>query len=161
MIESFHTAYDSRHNINNSNFIRGCGEYFWWTGDVAFLKSQIGRMRQAMAFAMREFDTRKRKCVYTTWVGHEGTSGVVRTSDGKKTIVPGAGIGNNYWDLLPFGGLDCYATIQYYDALGAMAQLEQEISTHPEWQLLDLLMVSVEPCRSYPSSRRAQKYLRT
>ena len=69
-----------------------------------------------MRFIMREFDTRKRRCVYTTWPGHEGRSGV-RYVDGKKAIVPGEGIGSNYWDLLPFGGEDALGTIYYYDAL--------------------------------------------
>ena len=34
VIKSFHTACDTRHNINNSNFIRGCHDYFLWTRDV-------------------------------------------------------------------------------------------------------------------------------
>ena len=37
-----------------------------------FLRDQIGRIRSAMRFMMREFDTRNRRCVYTTWPGHEG-----------------------------------------------------------------------------------------
>ena len=45
------------------------------------------------------------------------------------------GIGNNYWDLMPFGGLDAYATIQYYDAVRVMADVEREIREHPEWQI--------------------------
>ena len=130
VIKSFHTACDSRHNINNSNFIRGCHDYFMWSGDYAFLRSQIGRIRTAMRFIMREFDTRNRHCVYTTWVGHEGRSGV-RIVDGKKVIVVGEGIGSNYWDLLPFGGEDALGTIYYYDALLDLAELEENISTTP------------------------------
>jgi hypothetical protein len=132
VIKSFHTACDSRHNINNTNFIRGCHDYFVWTADFGFLRDQIGRIRTALRFMMREFDTRKRRCVYTTWPGHEGRSGV-RYADGKKVIVPGEGIGSNYWDLLPFGGEDALATIYYYDALLDMADLEQQIASHPQW----------------------------
>lgn len=131
-IKSFHTACDSRHNINNANFIRGCHDYFFWTKDCGFLRDQIGRIRTAMRFVMREFDTRRRKCVYTTWPGHEGRSGV-RYVDGKKLIVSGEGIGSNYWDLLPFGGEDALATIYYYDALGDLAELEEQIPAHPQW----------------------------
>jgi hypothetical protein len=134
VIKSFHTACDSRHNINNSNFIRGCHDYFLWSGDVPFLRSQMARIRVAMQFMMREFDTRRRKCVYTTWPGHEGRSGV-RYIDGKKAIVPGEGIGSNYWDLLPFGGEDALATVYYYDALGNLAELEAEIAAHPQWDV--------------------------
>ena len=132
VIKSFHTACDSRHNINNSNFIRGCHDYFQWSADYAFLRDQVGRIRSAMRFMMREFDTRNRRCVYTTWPGHEGRSGV-RYVDGKKEIVLGEGVGSNYWDLLPFGGEDALGTIYYYDALLDLAELEEQIVAHPEW----------------------------
>ena len=69
-----------------------------------------------MRFVEREFHTREQKCIYTTWPGHEGRSGV-RWVDGKKQIVPGEGVGSNYWDLLPFGGEDALATVYYYDTL--------------------------------------------
>jgi hypothetical protein len=134
VIKSFHTACDTRHNINNPNFIRGCHDVFVWTGDYAFLRQQIGRIRTAMRFIMREFDTRKRKCIYTTWAGHEGRSGV-RVVDGKKTVIRGEGIGSNYWDLLPFGGEDALATIYYYDTLLDLAELEEQIAAHPEWNV--------------------------
>ncbi len=134
VVKSFHTACDSRHNINNLNFIRGCHDYFMWSGDLTFLRGQIGRIRTAMRFMMREFDTRARKCVYTTWPGHEGRSGVRRTG-GKKAIVPGKGIGSNYWDLLPFGGEDALATIYYYNTLLDLAELEEQIAAHAEWNI--------------------------
>ncbi len=132
VIKSFHTACDTRHNINNPNFVRGCHDYFVWTRDLAFLRRQMPRVRRAMQFTMHEFDTRRRRCVYTTWPGHEGRSGV-RYVDGRKVIVPDEGVGSNYWDLLPFGGEDALATIYYYDALLDLAELEQQIAAHPSW----------------------------
>jgi len=132
VVKSFHTACDTRHNINNANFIRGCHDYFQWSSDYAFLRDQIGRIRKAMRFIMREFDTRKRLCVYTTWPGHEGRSGV-RWDNGEKSIAVGEGIGSNYWDLLPFGGEDALATIYYYDALLNLAGLEEQIVKKPQW----------------------------
>ncbi len=133
-IKSFHTACDTRHNINNLNFIRACHDYFVWSLDYAFLRDQVTRVRAAMRFVMREFDTRNRKCVYTTWPGHEGRSGV-RYKDGKKTMVRNEGIGSNYWDLLPFGGEDALATVYYYDTLLDLASLEEQIAAHPEWNV--------------------------
>ncbi len=133
IIKSFHTACDTRHSINNPNFVRGCHDYFLWSLDIDFLRRQIGRMRSALRFMMREFDTRQRNCVYTTWPGHSGRSGVRLGPDGKKTIVPGEGIGGNYWDLLPFGGEDALATIYYYDAVLDLAQIEEAIHRHPQW----------------------------
>jgi hypothetical protein len=132
VIKSVHTACDTRHNINNPNFIRGCHDYFVWTRDLAFLRDQIGRIRTAMRFIQREFDTQRRKCVYTVWPGHEGRSGI-RYADGKKSVVAGEGIGSNYWDLLPFGGEDALATLYYYDALLDLAGLEEAIAAHPDW----------------------------
>jgi len=133
VIKSFHTACDTRHNINNLNFIRGCCEYFLWSRDITFLRDQIGRVRSAMRFVMNEFDTRRHKCIYTTWPGHEGRSGVRIGADGKKVIVPGAGIGSNYWDIMPFGGEDALATVYYYDTLLDLANLEEQITKHPQW----------------------------
>lgn len=133
VIKSFHTACDTRHSINNPNFIRGACCYFAWSHDLNFLRDQIARMRLAMRFTMREFGTRNRQCIYTTWPGHEGRSGVRHTADGKKEIVSGEGIGGNYWDLLPFGGEDALATIYYYDTLLKLAGLEESIAAHPEW----------------------------
>jgi len=59
-------------------FLRGCHDYFQWSLDYTFLRQQIGKIRTAMRSMMREFDTEKRLCVYTTWPGHEGRSGRMR-----------------------------------------------------------------------------------
>lgn len=132
VIKSFHTASDTRHNVNNLNFVRGCRDYFLWTRDVTFLRGQIGRMRSAARFVFREFATRERKCAYTTWPGHEGRSGV-RYVDGAKVVIPGEGVGSNYWDLLPFGGEDALATIYLHDTILDLAEIEEEVKAHPEW----------------------------
>jgi hypothetical protein len=134
-VQALFTQYDTRHNINNQNFARGCIIYFNYTGDATFLREQIGRMRTAMRYVMTEFHADAEDLVLTTWVGHEGTSGIERKPDGAKALHSGRGIGNNYWDLLPMGYKDCYATYQYYDALLAMAQIERAIAAHPEWQV--------------------------
>jgi hypothetical protein len=133
-INAFFSQYDTRHNVNAQDYVRGCAKYFWWTGDVDFLKSQINRMRTALRFVMNEHRTLEKNVVDTSsWWGHEGRSGIARAADGTKTLLYGEGIGNNYWDLLPFGGLDCYATVQYYDALQTMVKVERAIRVHPEW----------------------------
>lgn len=143
-IQAFFSQYDTRHNINSQNFVRGCAKYFWWTRDLNFLRANINRMRTAIRFVMTEHHALDRKVVHTDWVGHDGRSGLKRTADGKKEIITGQGIGNNYWDLMPFGGLDCYATMQYYDAVLVLAQIEHEIRAHPEWQI-PLGVLSFEP----------------
>ncbi len=133
VVQALFSQYDTRHNINNFDFIRGAIDTFLWTGDTAFMRAALPRLRQALRYAQAEFHTREHNCVLTTWVGHEGTTGLVRHADGTKTLLPGSGIGSNYWDLLPFGHKDGYATIRYYDTLVRMAALERDIDRHPEW----------------------------
>ncbi|MBD3183084.1 hypothetical protein GF312_12385 [Candidatus Poribacteria bacterium] len=134
-IQALFTQYDTRHNINNQNFIRGCCQYFWWTRDLNFLRENLNRMRIALLYMMKELKGLKENCIVTPFVGHCGRSGLEITPDGKKIIHSGRGIGNNYWDLLPMGYKDAYATIHYYDSLNDMAKLEREIDKHPEWNM--------------------------
>jgi hypothetical protein len=134
VVKSIHTACDTRHNVNNLNFVRGCHDYFLWSRDIGFLRSQMDRIRASMRYVESEFQTRDRHCIYTTWPGHEGRSGV-RVQNGVKQVIPGEGIGSNYWDLLPFGGEDALATVYYYDALADLAELEEALLEHPEWAI--------------------------
>ena len=134
-IQALFTQYDTRHNINNQNFIRGCCQYFWWTRDLNFLRNNLGRIRIALLYMMDELGGRSEKCIVTPFVGHCGRSGLEIGPDGKKIIHSGRGIGNNYWDLLPMGYKDAYATIHYYDTLNYMAALERDIGAHPEWNM--------------------------
>lgn len=133
-VQALFSTYDTRHNINAQNFVRGSAKYFWWSGDVQFLCTNINRMRTSLRYVMTEHQALDRKVVMTTWVGHDGRTGLRRTAKAKE-LIHGQGIGNNYWDLMPFGNLDCYATVQYYDALRTMEQLEREVRDHPEWQV--------------------------
>lgn len=134
-LKSIITAIDTRHPITNPLFVRGCAEYFAWTQDADFLRQNIARMRKALHFALEEFSVRKEKHVRVAWVGHDGRSGFVIGPDGKKTARPGVGVGNNYWDLLPFGAHDAIATMYVFDALQHFAKLERDIATHPGWSI--------------------------
>jgi len=129
------TAVDSRHNINNARYVEGCCDYLAWTGDLNFLRRNIQRMRLALRYAMEEFNTREAKCVETPWVGHCGRTGLAVDEKGNKTFHRGRGVGNNYWDLMPFGGKDALATIYYYAAVNRLARLESQIVAHPEWNI--------------------------
>jgi len=51
VIKSFHTAPDTRHNVNNLNFIRGVHDYFLWTRDISFLRNQIARAKTGLKAA--------------------------------------------------------------------------------------------------------------
>lgn len=134
-IRNVHTAIDSRHPITSPLFVRSSIEYFRWTGDIDFLRQNIGRMRTALDYATDEFAVRENGAVLVDWPGHDGRRGFVRDAAGKKTLLRGHGVGNNYYDLLPFGHLDAYATILLFDALQAAAKVEQAITEHPEWNV--------------------------
>jgi len=134
-IQAIFTHYDTRHNVNAQSFIRGCANYFWWTGDYSFLRKNINRMRKAFHYMMTEHRTRELNIVFTGWVGHEGRTGLQKISEKENRILHGNGIGNNYWDLLPFGYKDAYATLRYYDTVKVMEKLESEILAHPGWNI--------------------------
>lgn len=134
-LKSLITAIDTRHPITNSLYLRGCTDYFAWTGDVAFLREAIHRMRSAMRFALDEFSVQQEKHVLVPWVGHDGRSGLVTVAEGEENRRFGLGVGNNYWDLLPFGGRDALATMYLFDALHRFAALERAIATNPQWAI--------------------------
>lgn len=134
IIQALFTQYDTRMNVNNASFIDGCATYFRWTGNVNFLRSNIERIRAALSYMMTEQHGNKVKAILTDWVGHDGRSGISLVT-GHKVISPGEGIGDNYWDLLPFGNLDAYASLRYYGALRTVAALEAEIREHPRWRI--------------------------
>lgn len=134
-LRSLHTAVDSRHPVNNAHWLEACADYFDWTTDIDFLRANLSRIRQATDFAVREFGLTENSVAVVPWVGHDGRPGFDIGTDGKKTMFPGRGMGNNYWDLLPFGGQDAFLTISLHHALRRIADLEEQIVRHPEWNL--------------------------
>lgn len=134
-LKSILTAIDTRHPITGPLFVRAASELFLWTRDVEFLRDSIARMRKAMAYTLDEFAVVEQRHVIVPWVGHDGRSGLVPDGMGGTTRRVGLGVGNNYWDLLPFGGHDGLATIYTADALRWMATIEEAIDRHPEWEL--------------------------
>ena len=134
-LRSWIATFDSRHNINQSCFLKGCYDYLQWTRDIDFLQKNMNRMRTALEYAIREFEMEKYHCVRVSWVGHDGRSGIFLDHAGNAAQHIGRGVGGNYWDILPFGGKDCLATIYHYDVLMKMAELEEEILQHPDWNV--------------------------
>lgn len=134
-IQSIFSAVDTRHDVNNMIYLQACDNFIKWTGSKAFLKKNIKKMRKALAYAINEFQVESNKCVSVPWLGHDGRSGLYFDKDGKKHIRYGIGIGSGYWDIMPFGGRDALATIYLYDVLNKMADLEERIAKHPEWEI--------------------------
>jgi hypothetical protein len=134
-IDSFFTVYDTRHTINNPIFIFANWHYFTWTQDLPFLRENINRMRIALRYQQTVMGGLEHNLIRNTWPGHDGLPGFKRTNDGNVEVLGGHGIGSNYWDLLPFGHDDFYATYQYYRATLLMAEIEEAILAHPGWNI--------------------------
>ncbi len=134
-IDSFFTVYDTRHTINNPIFILASDHYFRWTGDIEFLRRQINRMRTALRYMQTEMGGLKFNHIRNAWPGHDGLPGWKKDAAGNLTFHSGHGIGSNYWDILPFGWDDMYATSQYYAATLALADLEEAIREHQNWNI--------------------------
>lgn len=134
-IDSIFTHYDTRHTINNPIYILACTAYFNATGDIDFLRQVINPMRTALRYQQTVLGGLERNYIHIPWPGHDGRAGFDVQRKGDKIIHGGHGIGGNYWDLLPFGNDDAYATNQYYASILAMANIEDAVRTHPGWNL--------------------------
>lgn len=134
-LDSLFTTYDTRKQHNNPIFILASHHYFAWTGDLDFLQRQLPRLRLALRYLETEMGGREHGHIRNPWPGNDGRSALLRDADGRKQFAPGRGIGNNYYDLLPFGWDDAYATQQYHAALLAVAELEEAARQHPGWQI--------------------------
>ncbi len=122
------SAVDSRHVINNPNYLIAATDFYNWTGDTAWLVKNLPRMRLALDYMIREFSVRETGLVRRPWIGHDGRSGLEIAADGTKTIRNGLGIGGNYWDLMPFGGDDVITSTYLYAALRQMADMEDFVA---------------------------------
>jgi len=107
--------YDTRHFDTNARYIVGAHHLWRWTGDDAFLRSQADRLRRAMRY---QLDTLK---------GSEG----LLVAASKDVNGRHKGVGNNYWDILPFGHLDAYANAVWFASIGAMAEMERALGGEP------------------------------
>ena len=149
-IDSFFTVYDTRHTINNPIFVLASCRYFNWTGGLEFLRHQINRMRLALRYQQTVMGGLKYGHIRNPWPGHDGMRSWDKDSEGNLTFHSGHGIGSNYWDILPFGWDDLYATNQYYAATIAMADMEEAIRANPGWGVpLGALAMDPEVLRAH------------
>ena len=103
--------YDTRHFDTNARFINAVDRYYQWTGDVGFLRKLADRVRLAMKYQLETLG---------------GAEGLIVTAS-KDVTGRHKGVGDNYWDILPFGHLDAYANTEFYLSLGAMDRIEKAL----------------------------------
>lgn len=107
--------YDTRHSDTNARFILACWRYYLFTGDRDFLRSQAARLRKAMQFQLDAM---------------HGKDGLILAVS-KDITGRHRAIGDNYWDILPFGHLDAYVNIVFYASLTAMQQMDSILGETP------------------------------
>lgn len=134
-IKAIMTAVETRHNVNNPSYILGMADYTAWSGDLDLLRAGMPKMRTALSYFLKKYRVREEKMAVTPDIGMDGRSAIGFTADGTKVVTPGRGIGNNYFDILPFGGRDTNATYLIYAALLRMADIEEQVAAHPEWNV--------------------------
>lgn len=112
------TTLDRRHINTNALFIQAAWTYYAWTGDRPFLDKLWTKLKKAMDYQLRTL-VRGDEWVINACGDGQGLShrGTHCSTVGCKTLF------SNYWDLLPFGGKDAWATIDFYNSLLAMSQV--------------------------------------
>lgn len=103
---------DSRHSVNGSKYIIALDDYASYHNDIAVLKNNIVRARKAMLFLLEPL---------------QGKNGLVNNKylhrhDSYK------GVANGFWDIYPACNLNCEANLYFYDALIALADMEDVLS---------------------------------
>lgn len=107
--------FDDRQPLNVCNYIIAAKKMCEYSRDTELLNAVLPRARRAMNFLLNQL---------------RGKNGLIDTdylsghyNDGLKGT--GTGLGNGYWDVLAFPKVNLYCNISYYNALNAMAYLEE------------------------------------
>ncbi len=112
-VGGLNSLYDTRHLNTNALFIQAAWEYYAWTGDQAFLNGLAAKLDAAMDYQLDALI--------------EGSDYIIDACSDQGSDhrgIHGEDVLSNYWDLLPFGGRDGYASIDFYNSLLAMAQIK-------------------------------------
>lgn len=102
-IDSFFTAYGTRHTINKPIYVIASWNYFRWTGDIDILSRVTSRLRRAVRYQQTVPGGLEFNHIRNRWPGHDGFPGYTTGPGGSKIMHYGRGIGNNYWDIMRFG----------------------------------------------------------
>ncbi|RKX23856.1 MAG: hypothetical protein DRP47_12215 [Candidatus Zixiibacteriota bacterium] len=120
-VGGLNTNYDTRHLNTNALYIQAVWNYYSWTGDYVFLNSQLQRVSDAMQY-QKDWLGASTEDLINGENSYDSDHGGIHDED----------MLSNYWDLLPFGGLDAYASIDYYNSLLAMAQIHYALGNMAE-----------------------------
>lgn len=140
---------DTRHLDSNAILITAAWRLYGWMGDKKFFTDTydnagspsadqptkpnlvpardtlLNKMRRAMAYQLNWWNGAEEGIIHSTGKEgdtHHGGRGLQNDKIGGENTA--AGVGSNYYDIMPFGGKDAYASVQFYLSLHAMAQVE-------------------------------------
>ena len=104
---------DSRHSVNGPNYILALNEYAANHNDLELLKNNITRARKAMLFQLHPLQGLNKGLVDLSYLHrHDSYEGAA----------------NNFWDIYPAGNLNADANISFYQALLALAEMEEVLA---------------------------------
>lgn len=117
-------SYDTRQSNGTYQWILALYNYYMYTQNIQKVSALMNKARKAITFLNHALEGEKGLLDISYFYGHNGIS-VTKNSSGNFVRDPSTGIGNGYWDLMAPSELNLEANVYYYQALKAMAKLEQ------------------------------------
>ncbi len=143
-IDRISFEYDGRMATTSAIYALAAWRYYSWTGNQWIFTSTnqtpqgsiFDRARLAVQFLMSQLDgsvsssdLAKAHIILVPWAGHDGRPGKING-----TLNKGHGLQSQHWiDNLPIGHESAHATVFYYAAVRALAELERVREAHPGW----------------------------
>ncbi len=122
-------TYDTRHAMNNPDFVRAIARKFFWDGDTDYLKVELARLRQATQFMLTHMRGDELGILDHGWFQGHDSPGLL--GPGQPRV--GHGIGNGWHDLISMGPRELFAALAFYRSLFAMAEIERFVEANPQY----------------------------
>ncbi|MBQ7373431.1 MAG: hypothetical protein IJW64_02560 [Clostridia bacterium] len=125
-IDYIRCQYDTRQSNPTYQWILSLYNYVRYTNDIEALKRLMPKARKALLFLTHALEGEKGLLDISYLYGHNGI-GMYKKENGRYNFDTINGVGNGYWDLTVSSEKCLEANIYFYQALCAMADLEQRL----------------------------------
>ena len=125
-IDYIRCQYDTRQSNATYQWILSLYNYVRYTNDMSVLEKLMPKARRAMLFLTHVLEGEKGLLDISYMYGHNGI-GMYKKGNGSYNFDTVNGVGNGYWDLTVSSKKSFEANMYFYQALLAMAALEQRI----------------------------------
>ena len=126
-IDYIRCQYDTRQSNPTLQWLLAFSNYIQYTNDTDALAALMPKARNAMLFLTHTLEGEKGLLDVSYLYGHNGI-GMYKKSDGTYNFDTVNGVGNGYWDLIAPSKESLESNIYFYQALLAMADLEERVS---------------------------------